>query len=130
MDFELREASPGYVVLTCRGGLSWEDRELLVASVEQYLVGREKLRGLTLDMAGVEFVNSAGLGALFQLIRRVREQGGQIAFASIPPTIVRLFGTVGMERLARFADDVPDALALLARASESEENAAEEPTGS
>lgn len=118
MKFELREASPGYLVLTCRGGLSWEDRELLAASVEQYLVGNNSLRGVVLEMSGVEFVNSAGLGALFQLIQRLRGRGGALAFASVPPTIGRLLTTVGMERLAKFGQDVPEALTLLGQADE------------
>ena len=117
MKFELREATPGYLVLTCRGGLSWEDRELLAASVEQHLVGGNNLHGLVLDMSGVEFVNSAGLGALFQLIQRLRGRGGSLAFAGVPPTIGRLLTTVGMERLAEFGQDVPEALALLAQAA-------------
>ena len=114
MKFELHEANPGFVVLTCHGGMSWEDRELLAATVEQYLTGRGVLRGLALDMGNVEFVNSAGLGALFQLVQRLRSRGAELAFANVPPTIQRLLNTVGMERLTRFAKDVPAALQLLA----------------
>ena len=113
MKIEWRDASPGYGVLTCRGGLSWEEREYLVASVEQYLVGRDDLRGLVLDMAEVDFVNSAGLGALFQLAQRLRSRGGQLAFASVPPQIARLLATAGMTRLAKMGGDVPEALHLL-----------------
>jgi anti-anti-sigma factor len=113
LKFELREAGPGCLVLTCHGGLSWEDRELLAASVEQYLTGRDTVHGLVLDMAAVEFVNSAGLGALFQLIQRLRGRGARLAFANVPPTIHRVLMTVGMVRLAAFGRDVPDALALL-----------------
>ncbi|MGD8452445.1 MAG: STAS domain-containing protein [Phycisphaerae bacterium] len=122
MKFDLHEASPGFVVLTCNGGLSWEDRELLSASVEQYLVGRESIRGLALDMSQVEFVNSAGLGALFQLVQRLRSRGGRLAYAAVPATIRRLLSTVGMERLALFAENIPEALQLLA---EQEQPAAE-----
>jgi len=118
MKFDLHEASPGCVVLTCQGGLSWEDRELLAATVEQCLAGRSTLRGLVLDMTGVEFVNSTGLGALFQLVQRLRSRGGQLAFAAVPPTIRRLFATVGMERLAKLADSVAEALDMLAQPPE------------
>jgi len=119
MKFELREASPNCVVVTCRGGLSWEDRELLAANVEQYLAGREDGLDVVMDMGGVEFVNSAGLGALFQLVQRLRSRRGQLAFANIPPSIRRLLTTVGMERLSKFADTVSDAISILAEARQS-----------
>jgi anti-anti-sigma factor len=130
MRFDLRDASPGFAVLTCRGGLSWEDRELLAASVEQYLVGREHLRGLVLDMSAVDFVNSAGLGALFQLVQRLRSCGAHLAFASVPPAINRLLTTVGMQRLAKFGRDVSEALKLIAQPPEQPEATADEPPAS
>jgi anti-anti-sigma factor len=115
--FELREASPGYLVLTCRGGLSWEEREHLAATVEQYLVGRPSLHGMVLDMGAVEYVNSAGLGALFQVVQRVRSRGAQLAFANVPPAIHRLLTTVGMVRLAAIAPDTDAALIQLAQSA-------------
>lgn len=118
LKFELHEADPGLLVLTCRGDLSWEDRELLAASVEKHLAGRTSLRGLVLDMSEVGFVNSAGLGALFQLAQRLRGRGGQLAFANVPPPIRRLFSAVGMEHLAICGEDVPATLALLSKATE------------
>lgn len=118
MKFELREASPGFLVLSCRGGLSWEDRELLTVSVEEHLAGRNTIQGLVLDMSNVEFVNSAGLGALFQLVQRLRERDGQLAFASVPPTLRRLFTAVGMDRLVKLEPDVNEALAALRAATQ------------
>ncbi|MFH1747600.1 MAG: STAS domain-containing protein [Planctomycetota bacterium] len=117
MKFELREAGPGYLVLTCRGGLSWEDRELLTVSVEQHLAERPVIHGLVLDMSNVEFVNSAGLGALFQLIQRLRERGGQLAFAHVPPTLRRLFSAVGLDRVVTFGDDISMALQALSEST-------------
>ncbi len=114
LKFELREAGPGLLVLKCRGGLSWEDRDLLAGSVEQHLSGRQGLRGLVLEMSGVEFVNSAGLGALFQLVQRLRSRGGRLAFANTPAPIRRLFTAVGMDRLALLGEDVGALLAQLA----------------
>jgi len=68
--FQIREVDSTSLVLTCHGGLSWEDRELLAGEVQRYLEPRSSITGLVLDMAKVEFVNSAGLGALFQVTRR------------------------------------------------------------
>lgn len=112
--FEVRESGTGCLVLTCNGGLSWEDRELLATSVEQCLNHHQRFVGVVLDMAAVTFVNSAGLGALFQLLQRVRGRGGRIIFANLPPALARLFRTVGLDRLAETTDGVNSALELLA----------------
>ena len=61
----------------------------------------------------VEFVNSAGLGALFQLVQRLRQRGGMLALANVPPNLVRLFRAVGLARVARISDSVESALDLL-----------------
>ncbi len=111
--FELHEPQPGLLVLTCRGRLSWEDRELLAATVERRLVGRTALTGLVVDLGGVEFLNSAGLGALLQLLQRVRGRQGRVVFANVPPLIHRVFLAVGLDRLAPFVDGVDDAVTRL-----------------
>jgi len=113
MEFVLREEAPGCVVLQCNGGLSWEARDHLAASVEQYVQRRESFRGLVIDMASVEYVNSAGVGALFQVEQCVRAAGGCLTFAGTMPTIQRLLDTVGMQRMANFAGDVPTAMTCL-----------------
>ena len=112
--FELREINPACLLLTCAGGLSWEDRDVLANEVEHYLQPRPALTGVVLDLAAVQFVNSAGLGALFQLIRRIRERGGQLVFANVPPTLLRMFNAVGIDRITSIATDVNAAMALLA----------------
>lgn len=111
--FELRDAGPGRLVLTATGGLSWEDRELLAASVEEHFGGRDTVQGVVMDLARVEFVNSAGLGALFQLVQRLRQRGGTLALANVPPNLIRLFRAVGLARVARIGDSVENALDLL-----------------
>lgn len=112
--FELRQINPACALLTCAGGLSWEDRDVLAHDVEQFLQPRPALTGLVLDLGAVAFVNSAGLGALFQLIRRIRDHGGRLVFTSVPPTLLRMFNAVGIDRIAGIAPDVTAALALLA----------------
>jgi anti-anti-sigma factor len=115
--FELREINPTCLLLTCAGGLSWEDRDVLANEVEHYLQPRPALTGVVLDLAAVQFVNSAGLGALFQLIRRVRERHGRLVFANVPPTLLRMFAAVGIDRMAGIGTDVKAALALLAEST-------------
>lgn len=111
--FQVREVSPGCLLLTCQGTLSWEDRELLGASIEPFLQQSAVLKGVVLDLAGVTHANSAGLGALFQLVQRLHGRAARLAFAQVPPMLVRLFRAVGLDRLACLCPDVETAVRTL-----------------
>ncbi|MCG3126645.1 MAG: hypothetical protein CHACPFDD_01496 [Phycisphaerae bacterium] len=110
--FELREVAPGKLLMACQGGLSWEDRDLLAASVEQHFRGGGGA-GVIIDLDKADFVNSAGVGALFQLARVVHNGGGRLAFINVSPKILRLFRIVGLDRQARVAANVEAAIAAL-----------------
>lgn len=112
--FDIRDATPTAMVLTCQGGLSWEEREMLAHHIGDYLQNRPAVTGLVADMSAVDFVNSAGIGALFQLNRRVRERGGRLVFANVPPQLLRVFRAVGLDRLVGMEVTVETALAKLA----------------
>ena len=112
-NIELREIGSAGLLLNCTGGLSWEERTRLAQAVEGFLATRPGVTAVVCDLAAVTFVNSAGLGALCQLVGRLRARGARLVFTRVPPPIARMFTTVGMDRLAETARDVPAALAAL-----------------
>jgi anti-sigma B factor antagonist len=75
---------------------------------------------LLIDLAGVPFVDSAGLGALIGGIRRVRELGGDVAVACPRPTLIRLLHTTGFDRIVTVAPTVAEAAKALATTPEVE----------
>lgn len=113
--FDLTEYAPGCLLLRCTGGLSWEDRNLLAECVERRLATDNRCYGLIVDLEAVEFINSAGLGALFQLAQRLRSQDRRLVLARAQPTFTRLFQLAGLTRLARTADSFDDAARTLAQ---------------
>ncbi len=112
--FQARPADATRVVFTCTGGLSWEHRDTLPDEIERHMAQNPEFTGVVLDLSAVSFVNSAGLGALFQLVARLRARQRRLVFASVPPLVARMFFAVGMDRLAGIAGDVPAALGQLA----------------
>jgi anti-sigma B factor antagonist len=68
---------------------------------------------LVIDLSGVAFIDSAGLGALIGGIRHTRELGGQVAVACSRPTLVRLLRTTGFDRVVTVTDTVASASASL-----------------
>ncbi len=50
------------------------------------LVGRG-VRTVTVDLAGLDFIDSTGLGVLFGALERLREHGGDLALRSPSPGV-------------------------------------------
>src|SRR5207302_10095161 len=69
---------------------------------------------ILIDMSGVCFIDSAGLGALIGGIRRAREFGGDVAVACRRPALTRLLRTTGLDRIVIVEDTVERAAAGLA----------------
>lgn len=66
---------------------------------------------LIIDLAEVPFLDSAGLGALIGVIRRVREADGDVAIAGPRPPLRRILLTTGLDRIVAVEDSVEAALA-------------------
>lgn len=95
---DARLIGPGVLLLACRGSLSWEDRHRLAECVRERLLADGLVRGVVMDMARLESINSAGVAALFQLQRTVAERGGRLIFINVAAALQRLFRMVGLDR--------------------------------
>lgn len=84
-----------------------------VSQFRQALADLASSQRLLIDMSGVPFVDSAGLGALIGGIRRARELGGDVAVACNRPTLVRLLRSTGFDRIVTVAETVEEARAAL-----------------
>ncbi|HET6965375.1 MAG TPA: STAS domain-containing protein [Acidimicrobiales bacterium] len=62
-----------------------------------------------IDMAGVPFVDSCGIGALIGAVRRVRELGGTIAMAAVTNPVGRVLNLTGLDRIVEIAETVEQA---------------------
>ena len=96
-----------------------------VGELDAFTVGqfRESLNDLgstsrlLIDLGGVPFLDSAGLGALIGAVRRSREAGGDVAVYGARPAVARLLHTTGFDRVASVSDNEHDAALALAEAS-------------
>ena len=88
-----------------------------VGELDAFTVGqfREALSELTgvqallIDLGGVPFLDSAGLGALIGGVRRAREAGGDVAVYGARPAVARLLHTTGFDRIVTVTDTVAEA---------------------
>jgi anti-sigma B factor antagonist len=80
-------------------------RERLVGLVE------EGSYQLIVDMEGVEFLDSTGLGVLVGGLKRVRAHEGWIDLVSTQGRILRIFRITGLNKVFSIYDSVADAVA-------------------
>lgn len=92
-----------------------------VGELEAYTVVqfREALAGvaasgyLLIDLSGVTFFDSAGLGALIGGIRHTRELGGEVVVVCGRPAILKLLRSTGFDRIVFVTDTVEAGLQYL-----------------
>ena len=111
MDLMLNEysAAPGQTVIEVSGEIDVYTaprlREALVGLVEG---GSFRL---IVDMEGVEFLDSTGLGVLVGGLKRVRAHDGGIDLVCTQGRILRIFRITGLSKVFNIYDTVDEALA-------------------
>ncbi|HET6793856.1 MAG TPA: STAS domain-containing protein [Acidimicrobiales bacterium] len=111
LDIQIQEAD-GYTICRPNGELD----AFTVSQFRESLAELSSRKRLVIDLSGVPFIDSAGLGALIGGIRRTREQGGEVAVACNRATLIRLLRTTGFDRIVTVADTVEEAAAAMAQA--------------
>lgn len=104
----------GVVLLALEGELDLAVSGLLDAAVDQLLEDRQRL--VVIDIGGLSFCDSSGLGALLRSSRRLRAAGGTCLVAGARGPVARLLELTSMEQVISVVPDVQPALAELRRA--------------
>lgn len=69
--------------------------------------GRSKL---IVDLAGLEYISSSGLGSFLGLVDHFRKAGGDLAFVSLSDRVAKIFKVVGFHRLLTILPGPEEAL--------------------
>ena len=101
--------APGYTIIAVSGEIDVYTapklRERLISLVES---GSYQL---IVDMEGVEFLDSTGLGVLVGGLKRVRAHDGWIDLVCSQSRILRIFRITGLNKVFAIHDSVPAAVA-------------------
>jgi anti-sigma B factor antagonist len=122
MDLTLNEyaAAPGRTVIEVCGEIDVYTaprlRETLISLVDG---GNYRL---IIDMEGVEFLDSTGLGVLVGGLKRVRAHGGGIDLVCTQGKILRIFRITGLNKVFSIYDSVAAALGTPPAADAPEED--------
>jgi anti-sigma B factor antagonist len=92
-----------------------------VSQFRQALAEMASSKRVLIDLSGISFIDSAGVGALIGGIRSTRELGGEVAVASNRPTLNKLLRTSGFDRIVTLVDTTEEATAALEQGTPAEE---------
>lgn len=82
-------------------------RDLHAACVTFIEGGAKKI---LIDMEGLDFIDSSGIGALISIAKLVRAKKGDIAIMRVPPQIELIFNPVNLQRFISFRESPEDAM--------------------
>jgi anti-anti-sigma factor len=85
------------------------DAEQLESVVHKQLDSGE--RRFVLDATGLEYIDSAGIGALVSALSGVKKAGGELRVAGANQRILRLFAMTGVDKLLTVYPTVAEAAA-------------------
>jgi anti-sigma B factor antagonist len=66
---------------------------------------------LVLDLSGVGFLDSTGLGVIVGVLKRTRTHGGELVLAGAEPQVRKVFEITRMNDILPIHDSVDDAIA-------------------
>jgi anti-anti-sigma factor len=107
---EKRADKPLLIVRLSGSLLSREDSDKLSRLLNDSLEGKNYI---LLDLNGLRFMNSEGLGALLKLFTRVRRDGGDMAIYGINDVLKQLFLITRLTHIFQVFEKETDALVWL-----------------
>lgn len=61
---------------------------------------------LAVDLEGVEFMDSTGLGVLIGALKRCKEAGGTLALVAPPEPVLKVLSITGLDKVFQIHDNV------------------------
>lgn len=91
-------------------GLAAIDSRNAVEVKRQALAHLRAAPNVIVDLTGVEFVDSAGIGALIGLFKHARGRGGRARFCGLTPGVLSVLELIQLDRIFEIYGDADPAL--------------------
>jgi len=99
----LVEQRGAVMVLSVSGSVDGVTSPVLAARFhEEIAAGRVTLVG---DLAGVDYMSSAGLRALLETVKEARQHGGDLRLAAVGPDVLRVLDLSGFTKILKLFGD-------------------------
>lgn len=97
------------VVLKAQGDIDLDSSRELKEKINELLEAGSKL--VVLDLAGVRFIDSSGLGVLVVSLKSAAEHDSSIRLACAQPPVEKVLQLTGLDRIFIMSETVAEALA-------------------
>ncbi|MFO0839885.1 MAG: STAS domain-containing protein [Phycisphaerae bacterium] len=98
---------PGVSVATLRGDIDLQSSPMLREELLELL--ESGIKRLIIDLAGVGYMDSSGVGTLVDLKRRVERVGGGVALVAPQPRVRNVFEITRLDRFFKIVDTLDEA---------------------
>lgn len=106
------ESKRNVLIVTLAGDLDEHTAGDLRVTVEREL-DKGIHEHLLLNLSGLEFMDSSGLGVILGRYRRINQAGGRVAVCDLTPQVARIFEFSGLARIIRTYPTEKAAMAYL-----------------
>jgi anti-sigma B factor antagonist len=76
----------------------------------QWMAGADDVRTVVMDMSGVNFMDSSGMGLLIAMLKRMGERGGALRLANLQRSVRMVFDITRTTKVFKIFDTLEDAL--------------------
>jgi anti-sigma B factor antagonist len=112
-DLEVTTEDGGAVVLTVLGELDVATAPKLRQEIVRLVSEAEGPPRVVVDLAGVDFLDSTGLGVLLGGLKRIRGRDGSLVLCRAEPQVRRVFEVTRVIEIIPVHDDLDAALAAV-----------------
>lgn len=99
----------GVVVVRLSGELDHHVVEQIRDTIDEQLE-INRYRGLVMALAGVDFMDSSGLGLILGRYRNMKQHGGAMALCEVKPTLHKLMELSGVLKIIPVFGSEPEAI--------------------
>lgn len=97
LSIEVRHPAPATTRLVLSGDLDFKTRQELTRAASGLLAGDG--HRLEMDLAGLDFFDSTGLGALINLYGKAKERGMTVTVVAVTPHMRSILRRTGLEKM-------------------------------
>ena len=94
LNIRVSRTKPGVVTLSPVGTIDTETSSVLDDEISIILT--EAIKTLVLDLAGVDFITSAGIGIIAKAKASMKQKGGDLAMINLQPQVKKVFEIVSL----------------------------------